>query len=221
MPASPALVPSGVFYWPSSLAYFVPPAIVLGAALYVLARHEPQRPPASTLSVFGMPVVWACVSSLIGHVPVLLWSLLGPADAFGSIALLIIVLAAVLMAIVVAVPLGAMSLAAARLGDAALFRMMWAMALAGGVCMLVGYILSEALFAHGLLRDNGIDVLALAALCGSCGASIGALIAAPTAHRARPFMDPRPGVCPACGYDASGLDRCPECGGEMPGAGPA
>lgn len=166
--------------------------------------------------MLGMPVVWACVASLVGHLPVLLWALLGPADAFGSIALLIIVLTAVLMAIVVAVPMGVVSLAAARLGDAALFRMMWAMALAAGVSLLVGYILSEALFAHGVLRDNGTDILALAALCGTCGASIGAVIAAPAAHRARPFMDPPPGVCPACGYDATGFERCPECGGEMP-----
>lgn len=206
-----------MFWWPSSLVYFIPPAIVLAVAVSVLARRQPRRPAASTMSLLGMPVVWACVASLVGHVPVLLWTLLVPADAFGSIALLIIVLAAVLMAVVVALPMGAVSLATARLGDAALFRVMWAMALAGGMALLVGYILSEALFAHGALRDNGTDMLALAALCGFAGASIGALFAAPTAHRARPFMDPPHGVCPGCGYDASGLLRCPECGGEMPG----
>ncbi|UYV11536.1 MAG: hypothetical protein NCW75_09505 [Phycisphaera sp.] len=205
-----------MFGWPSSLVYFISPAIVLAAAVSILARREPRRPPTGTMGMLGMPVVWACVASLIGHVPVLAWALLGPADAFGSIALLIIVLAAVLMAIVVALPMGVASLAAARLGDAAISRMMWAMALAAGVSMIVGYIISEALFAHGMLRDNGIDLIALAALCSVIGASVGALVAAPTAHRARPFTDPPLGICPDCGYDASGLLRCPECGVKMP-----
>lgn len=205
-----------MFWWPSSLSYFIPPAFLLLVAAYVLARHEPQRQPASTMSMLGMLLVWACVASLIGHVPVLAWALLGPSDPFASIAMLMIALAAVLMAAVVALPMGVVSLAASRLGDAALFRMMWAMALAAGVSMIVGYIISEALFAHGMLRDNGIDFLSLAALCSVIGASVGALVAAPTAHRARPFMEPPLGICPDCGYDAKGLDRCPECGAKMP-----
>lgn len=205
-----------MFWWPSSLVYFIPPASLLLVAVYVLARHEPKRPPASTTSMLGMPIVWACVASLIGHVLVLVWALLAPADPLASIAFFMIVLAAVLMAAVVALPMGVVALAASRLGDAALFRMMWAMALAAGVSMIVGYIISEALFAHGMLRDNGTDLLSLAALCSFCGSSIGAISAAPTAHRARPFMDPPWGICPDCGYDAQDLERCPECGAKLP-----
>lgn len=199
-----------MFWWPSSLVYFIPPAFLLLVAVYVLARHEPQRPPASTTSMLGMPIVWGCVASLIGHMPALAWV------SFGPMALLIFILAMVLMAIASTLPMGVVSLAASRLGDAALFRMMWAMALAAGVSMIVGYIISEALFAHGMLRDNGTDLLSLAALCSVCGASIGAISAAPTAHRARPFMGPPRGICPDCGYDARDLERCPECGAKLP-----
>lgn len=205
-----------MLWWPASLVYFIPPAIALAVAVSVLARREPRRPPASTLRMLGMPAGWACAPSLFGQVPVLDWALLGSFDPFASITLSMIAVASGLVAVAIAVPMGVISLAASRLGEAALFQMMWAMALSSGVAMLAGYILSGAVFEHGMLGFSGVDLIALNALSGFSGASIGALIAAPAAHRARPFMAPPPGICPDCGYDASGLLRCPECGAEMP-----
>jgi|GEM_PF-7042664 len=201
-------VRSKVFWWPSSLAYFVPPAIVLGAAVFILARHEPRRQRASTLSMLGMPVVWACVGILIGFAPVVVWMLLLGAGWFLLEFLWDFVLIVAIMFAVMAVPMAAVSLAVAKLGTPALSRLMRWMAVGGGGSMLVASI-----FGMQTLSNN--DPTWLAALVGFSGASLTALFAAPRAHLAEPSKRTPSGMCPACGYDITGLDRCPECGVEV------
>lgn len=198
-----------MFWWPSSLAYFIPPAIVLAVAVAVLAYRPRQRPPASTLRMLGMPVAWAGVGALIGFGPVVAFLVVLTASSYVLGFLGDFATVAAIMYVALAVPMAAVSLAAARLGTPALSRLMRWMAVAGGGPML-------AAWAFGMFALSDDEPTWLAALLGFSGASLAALIAAPRAHLAEPSRLPPPGVCPACGYDATGLDRCPECGVEMP-----
>ena len=198
-----------MFWWPSSLVYFIPPAIVLAVAVSVLAYRPPQRPPASTLRMLGMPVAWAGVGALIGFGPVVVFLVVLTDSVYVLGFLGELATSAAIMFAALAVPMAAVSLATARLGTPALSRLIRWMAVAGGGPML-------AAWAFGMFALSDGEPTWLASLVGFLGASVAALIAAPRAHLAEPSERPPPGICPACGYDATGFDRCPECGVEMP-----
>lgn len=188
---------------------FGPAAIVLAVAVYVLARHTPRRRPAGTLRMLAMPVLWAGVALLIGLGPlVALMVVLGALRFVPDFLDQVLVMAATLLP-AFAAPLGAVSLATARLGTPALSRLMLWMAVAGGSGMLAMLV-----FAMLALPSELVNWLAALAGCTCC--CIAALALAPGAHLAQPRKQSPPGTCPACGYDACGLARCPECGGAMP-----
>lgn len=198
-----------MLYGPYVALSFGPAAIVLAVAVYVLARHTPRRRPAGTLRMLAMPALWAGVALLIGlGPPVALMVLLGAIRFMPDFVEQILVMAAILLPAFV-VPMIAVSLATARLGTPALSRLLLWMAIAGGSAMLAAMV-------YAMIAQPSAPVEWLAALAGCSCACVAALALAPRAHLAKPRKQPLPGTCPACGYDASGLARCPECGEAMP-----